>query len=180
MSELITKVDGTPYATLEAAKSKRTRMGAEGMDTNIVKVDGGFALENKPYIKPKKRIPLGKRNVLTVQAGDKDPNYSYRFVNDKDGRINMFRDAGWKVVEKRGGMQIGDPNAGTAGQVGSVVTKPVGGGMVAYLMRIPKEFYKEDQKAKANKINEGEAGLKLEETKKGRYGKIKIGDRPEY
>jgi hypothetical protein len=180
MSELITKVDGTPYATLEAAKSKRTRMGVEGMDTNIVKVDGGFALENKPYIKPKKRIPLGKRNVLTIQAKDKDPNYSYRIVNDKDGRINMFRDAGWEVVEKPGGLQVGDPDIGTAGQVGSIVTKPVGGGMVGYLMRIPKEFYKEDQKAKANKIDEGEAGLKLEETKKGRYGSAGVKKKREY
>jgi len=180
MSELITKVDGTPYATLEAAKSKRTRMGTEGLDTNIVKVDGGFALENKPYIKPKKRIPLGKRSVLTVDPKDKDPNYSYRFVNDKDGRVNMFRDAGWEVVEKRGGMQIGDPQAGVGDQVGSIVSKSVGGGQVSYLMRIKKDFYKEDQKAKSLKIDEGEAGLKLEKNKTGRYGDIKIGEKQQY
>lgn len=180
MSELITKIDGTPYATIEAAKSKRTRMGAEGLDTNIVKVDGGFALEHKPYEKPKERIPLGKRSVLSIDPKFKDPNYSYRFVNDKDGRINMFRDAGWEVVDKRGGMQVGDPQAGVPKQVGSIVTKSVGGGQVSYLMRIKKEFYKEDQKAKAQKINEGEAGLKLEKNKKGRYGDIKIGDKREY
>jgi len=177
---LITKVDGTPYATLEAAKSKRTRMGAEGLDTNIVKVDGGFALENKPYEKPKKRIPLGKRSVLTLEAKDKDPNYSYRFVNDKDGRINMFRDAGWEIVEKRGGMDVGDPQVGVPKQTGSVVSKSVGGGQVSYLMRIKKDFYREDQESKAQKISEGEAGLKLEKNKKGRYGDIKIGEKAQY
>ena len=173
MSELITKVDGTPYATLEAAKSKRTRMGVEGLDTNIVKVDGGFALERKPYEKPKKRIPLGKRNILTVTKDEKDPDYEYRFVNDKDGRVNMFRDAGWEVVD-RAGLQVGDPNAGVGNQVGSVVSKSVGKGNVAYLMKIKKELYEEDQEAKAQKIAEGEAGLKMEEDKKGRYGSVKI------
>jgi len=174
MSELITKDNGEPFVTYTAAKSKRTRMGIEGLDTNIVKVDGGYALERKAYEKPKKRIPLGKRSVLTVGKKDKDPNYEYRFVNDKDGRINMFRDAGWEVVEKRGGMDIGDPQVGVSEQVGSIVTKSVGKGTVAYLMRIPKEFYEEDQEVKANNIAETEAGLKMEETKKGRYGKVEI------
>ena len=180
MNEIITKDDGSPFATQEAAKSKRTRMGAEGLDTNIVTVDGGFVLEKKPYEKPKKRIPLGRRGVLTIDAKDKDPNYSYRIVNDKGGRIRMFRDAGWEIVEKRGGMQIGDPQAGVSSQVGAVVTKSVGNNETGILMRIKKEFYKEDQQVKADKINEAEEGLKLEQTKKGRYGKIKIGDQPEY
>lgn len=149
-------------------------MGAEGLDTNVVKVDGGFALEKKPYVKPKKRIPLGKRNVLTMPKKDRDPDYEYRFVNDQGDRINRFRDAGWEVVEKRGGMEIGDPQVGISQQVGSVVTKSVGKGNVSYLMRIKKEFYKEDQKVKAQKIDEGEADLKMEEQKKGRYGGVDI------
>jgi len=85
----------------------------------------------------------------------------------------MFRDAGWEGVEKRGGMDIGDPQAGVGHQVGSVVSKSVGGGQVSYLMRLKKGLYEEDQAAKYKKIDEGEAGLKLEETKKGRYGSIK-------
>jgi hypothetical protein len=174
MSELITKDNGEPFATHVAAKSKRTRMGKEGLDTNIVKVDGGFALEKKEYKRPRKRIPLGTRSVLTVDHKEKDPNYEYRFVNDKDGRINMFRDAGWEVVDKRGGMQVGDPQVGVSEQVGSIVTKSVGRGTVAYLMRIPKEFYKEDQETKARNIAETEAGLKMEKDKKGRYGEVKI------
>jgi hypothetical protein len=177
MSEIITKDDGSPFATRESAKSRRTRMGAEGLDTNIVTVDGGFVLEKKPYEKPKKRIPLGRRGVLTIDPKDKDPDYSYRIVNDKAGRINMFRDAGWEVVEKRGGLQVGDPQAGVSSQLGAVVTKSVGNGETGYLMRIKKEFYKEDQKVKADKIKAAEEGLKLEQTKKGRYGEIKIGDK---
>lgn len=178
MSELIMKADGSPFVTMEAAKSKRTRMGTDGLDTNIVKVDGGFALEKKPYKKPKKRIPLGQRNVLTVPKDEKDPDFEYRWVNDKDGRINMFRDAGWEVDERREDVQVGDPNVGTdTGRVGTAVTKSVGHGQVAYLMKIPKEFYQEDQQAKFGKIDEGESDLKMEQQKKGRYGGIDISNK---
>ena len=180
MSEIITKDDGTPFATMESAKSKRTRMGAEGLDTNVVKVDGGFVLEKKPYEKPKERIRIGGRNVLTVDHKDIGDGYVGRIVNDDPGRINMFRDAGWEVVEKRGGAQIGDPQVGDGHQVGAVVTKSVGGGRVGYLMRIKKELYEEDQQLKADKIKETEAGLKMEKNKKGRYGEVKIGDKREY
>ena len=174
MSNLIFKDDGTPFATMEAAKAKRTRMGVQGLDTNVVAVDGGFALERRPYEKPKKRIPLGTRDVLSVDAKDIGDGYVGRIVTDKHGRINMFRDAGWEIVEKRGGAQIGDPQVHSDHHLGACVTKSVGGGEVGYLMRIKKEYYEQDQKRKADKIKEQESGLKMEEQKRGRYGKIDI------
>lgn len=174
MSDLILKQDGTPFATQEAAKSQRTRMGLAGLDTNIIVVDGGFALERKPYEKPKKRIPISTRNVLTVDKKDLDPDYKYRVVKDEGNRVRMFRDAGWEVVEKRGGLQIGDEQVGVSGQLGAVVTKSLGRNEVGYLMRIPKKYYEEDQQAKADKINEAESDLYLEQRKEGRYGKVKI------
>jgi hypothetical protein len=177
MSDLIYKDDGSPFATFNSAKAKRTRMGLEGLDTNIVEVDGGWALEKKPYKAPKKRIPLGQRNPLGMQAIKKDPNYVYRVVNDEPGRINMFRDAGWEVVQSESEIRMGDPNVGgDTGAVGTPVTKVVGrrDGKLAYLMRIPKEFYQEDQEAKSSKIRERESDLKMEKDKTGRYGDIKI------
>jgi len=180
MSDLILKDDGTPFATVESAKSKRTRMGKEGLDTNIIKVDGGYALEFRPYERPKKRVPLGTRDVLTIRPEDKDPNYIYRFVNDDGDRLRRFRDAGWEIVEKRDGMQIGDPDAGAGSQLGSVVAKTVGKEKTGYAMRIRRQYYEEDQEAKAEKIRRAEADLKMEEKKPGRYGGVKIGDRPQY
>ena len=177
---IILKDDGTPFATMEAAKAKRTRMGKEGLDTNIVQVDGGFALQRREYRKPKKRIPIGTRNVLTFQKKDLDPNYVYRVVNDQGDRIRMFRDAGWEVVEKRGGMEIGDPDVGASSQLGSLVMKSVGQDQIGYLMKIKKEYYDEDQEAKADKVRQMESDLRLEEKKPGRYGGVKIGKRPQY
>ena len=180
MSEIIMKDDGSPFATMDSAKSKRTRMGQEGLDCNVVKVDGGFVLEKKPYKKPRTRIPIGRKGPLAIDKKDLDPNYSHRIVKDEGGRIRMFKDAGWEVVEKRGGLQVGDDQVGVSGQLGAVVTKSVGANQVGYLMRIPKKFYKEDQQAKADIIKENEKGLKSESEKQGRYGKIKIGDKVEY
>ena len=179
MNEIITKDDGSPFATIESAKARRTRMGAEGLDTNITKVDGGYVLERKPYEPPKKRVPLGTRNILTIDEAEKDPAYQYRLVSDKGDRIRRFRDAGWEVVSRREGMKVGDDQVGVGSSVGSLVTKSVGGNTTGYLMRIKKEFYQEDQEAKAARIRQGESDLKLEKEKKGRYGDIKIGDKRE-
>ncbi|CAN8142620.1 hypothetical protein THIOSC15_490005 [uncultured Thiomicrorhabdus sp.] len=173
----ITKDDGSPFATYESAKAKRTRMGKEGLDTNVVKVDGGYVLEKRPYEKPKTRIPIGRRNVLTAKKEDLDPGYVHRFVNDDPGRLRMFMDAGWEVVEKREVMKILYDDIGAGSHVGSLVTKTVGKEKTAYLMRLKREYYEEDQEAKAEKIHEHEAGLKAVNEKDGQYGEVKINRR---
>ena len=90
MSDLIFKDDGTPFATYNSAKAKRTRMGVEGLDTNIVEVDNGFALQKKPYNPPRKRIPLGQRNVLTVPEDELEKR-----------RAAFLRAGGYEVPESQ-------------------------------------------------------------------------------
>jgi hypothetical protein len=101
-----------------------------------------------------KRVPIGTRNVLTAPA---KAGYVRRWVNDRDDRIERFREAGYEVVD--GDVQVGDPRAGDPTKTGSPVMKSVGGGVKAYLMEIPKEWYDEDQKAKADRVNEMEKAL---------------------
>lgn len=108
----------------------------------------------------KKRIPIGTRNILTAPER---PGYIRRFVNDVDGRISMFEDAGYEAV--RVPTQVGDPKAGDASQLGSVVRKPVGGGKTAVLMEIPENYYAEDQLAKEQRLKEKEQALALEMNK---------------
>ncbi len=50
----------------------------------------------------------------------------------------------------------------------------MGQGTKALLMRIPKEYYEEDQKAKAANIAAIEADIKAETRKDGNYGSIKF------
>jgi len=173
MSELIKKASGEPFGTLESAKAARTRMGEDGLDTNIVEVEGGYALETNRTQKRPKRVPVGVRNRLTVNKKDMEPGYTYRFVTDTEDRIRMCEDAGYEIVRDK--VEVGDGNRiEDAKPIGSAVTKPVGRDQVGYLMRIKNEFYKEDQEAKINKIKENMKAIKEEPNKPGHYGKIKI------
>ena len=113
-----------------------------------------------------KRTPIGKRNVLTVNG--RDPGFEYRWVNDEDGRLQMFEEAGYAAVKDS--LEVGDPRAGDASQVGSTVRKPVGGGETAVLMKIPKEFYAEDQAAKEQRLAEKERSLLNDAKGNGFYG----------
>lgn len=118
-----------------------------------------------------KRVPIGQRDVLTVKG--RDPKFEYRWVNDANGRVDMFEEAGYTAV--RDPTEVGDPKAGDASQLGSTVRKPVGGGISAVLMKIPKNFYREDQAAKETRIAEKEQSLLNEATGDGYYGKgVKI------
>lgn len=56
---------------------------------------------------------------------------------------------------------------------GSVAEMPVGNGVNGVLMKIPKEWYDEDQAAKAARIDEAERSIKKPDID-GSYGEIKI------
>lgn len=121
-------------------------------------------------IRPK-RIPMdGYRNTLTFD--DRDPNFVYRVFNDVDGRIQRAEQAGYEVVTAEA--ELGDPTADSAASVGSAVTKPVGGGVTGVLMRIPREWYKEDQALKQKRADQIEEALREGPTKEGQYGKVEI------
>lgn len=110
------------------------------------------------------RLKLDQRNTLTT---DQRPGFIRRMVNDVNGRVEKLRAFGYEIVGKP--TQVGDERACAATQVGSVVRKPVGGGIDAVLMEIPEEFYREDQQAKVAKTKEVERAL-LAEAKDGFYG----------
>jgi hypothetical protein len=114
-----------------------------------------------------KRTPLGQRNRLSF--GDQDPNYVYRVINDQDERLKQAQEAGYEFVISN--ERLGDKRVAEAGAVDSRVSKPVGNGTRGFLMRIPKEFYTEDQEAKMGKIAEIEKSFKPDKTNiKNAYG----------
>lgn len=117
-----------------------------------------------------KRTPVGRRNVLNVSG--KDPDFVYRFVNDEGGRIDEFLAAGYEFVEKET-VKIGDARIGNPSAEGTNAQAHVGGGKKAFLMRIKKEWYKEDQEAKQAHVDQTEAATK-EKALDGTYGELKI------
>lgn len=117
-----------------------------------------------------KRTPVGgPRDILTVR--DKDPNYEYRFILDVPGRIQRFLEGGWEPVQED--LEVGQKTVDRGSNLGSVVTKAGGAGQTLVLMRIPKEWYDEDQKAKMEAIDALEASMRAE-AQEGRYGSFTI------
>src|SRR3990167_2564154 len=118
-----------------------------------------------------KRTPIGgPRNILTVT--NKDPNYFYRWVNDTPGRIDRFLQAGYEVVNHEA--EVGEKTVDRASKLGSAVTM-VRGSATLVLMRIPLEWYNEDQAAKQEEIDSLEASMRAEA--EADYGILTINSR---
>ena len=110
------------------------------------------------------------RNRLAVRG--KDPDYEYRWVNDLDDNIQIFKERGWEMVEV-GTHGVGEKRVDDITPEGTLQTVSAGNGVTAFLMRIKKEWYKEDQAEKAKYVDETERSL-IPKRDEGFYGKIKL------
>ena len=127
-------------------------------------------MANPSETKRVKRTPVGgPRDILTV--ANKDPNYEYRWVLDAVGRLERFKDGGWEIVQ--GDPEVGQKVVDRGSKIGSAVTKAGGSGQTLVLMRIPKEWYDEDQTAKMAQVDALEATMRAE-AQQGRYGSLTI------
>ena len=131
--------------------------------------DNKEAIAKAPRGRPQ-RVPVGTRNVLTV--ADKDPNYEYRIINDSGDRVQEFLDAGYELVDADS-VRVGDKRVNTAKAEGSIAQLSVGQGQKAFVVRIKKEWYEEDQRAKMKKVDDLEAATKAKSLD-GTYGKLDI------
>ena len=116
-----------------------------------------------------KRTPIGTRQILSVTG--KDDDFHYRIVNDTGDRIAQFTEAGYELVDAAS-HRIGDKRVNAASPEGSKAQVSVGKGDKAFLMRIPKEWYKEDQTLKQEEVNRQEQAIK--QNPGGDYGKLSI------
>lgn len=115
-----------------------------------------------------KRASNVVRNRLSVHG--QDPDYVYRIVNDDDDRIPQLMEAGYELVQSKD-VKVGDKRVGDASPEGSAKQLSVGGGMKAFVMRIKKEWYYEDQAVKQRDIDALEATTK-NKALDGTYGKL--------
>ncbi len=118
-----------------------------------------------------KRVPMGRRQILKVMGNLDNDNFHYRWMNDEGERLFHAQEAGYEFVSKDG-LQAGDQNVESARGTESIMKKGVGMGVTAYLMRIPMEFYRQDQAAKQRVVDEMEADIR--KPKEGLTGKIEI------
>lgn len=136
------------------------------IETTAAQVEQPVAKETA--VRKKTRTPIsGARNVLTVKG--KEPGFHYRIVNDVGDRIDMFKEAGYEVVTHEA--KIGDRRLAQPSKLGAAATTHVGNGVQGVLMRIPQEWYDEDQEAKENKLRETEDAMSSSDAD---YGSLKI------
>ena len=125
-------------------------------------------------LKPRRK-PLGRKDILTVHGIEPDPNFVRRWINDVDDRLPRALEAGYVFVDRHGQL-VGDESIDEARREGTLMSKIVGPNLTAFLMKIPKEWYDEDQARKQNEIDLQEAEMKKELTDRlqGRYGNVNI------
>lgn len=118
------------------------------------------------------RAPLGKRDRLAIK--NKEDGFTYRIVNDVDDRVEQLMERGYEVCSKEQVGAIGNKRVDNTSSLGSAAHFSVGQGTKAVVMRIPKEWNDEDQRAKAAEIDAVEATMKSDARKAADYGKLDI------
>jgi hypothetical protein len=116
------------------------------------------------------RVPVGTRQVLTVSG--KEPGYEYRIINDSGDRVQEFLEAGYELVDSDS-VRVGDKRVNNASAEGSKAQLSVGQGQKAFVVRIKKEWYEEDQMKKQAHVNDLENATKAKALD-GTYGKLDI------
>lgn len=116
------------------------------------------------------RTPVSQRNILTVKG--KEPGYVYRIVNDKDDRVEQFKEAGYELVSEDS-VKVGDKRVNAASSLSSHKQLSVGQGTKAVVMRIRQEWYDEDQAAKLGHVAAVEDATR-KKALDGTYGELKI------
>jgi len=122
------------------------------------------------------RVPVGGSRDVTA-VSDTPEGYLDRWVNDKPGRVEKFKRAGYENVSAA---QIGDIGVdGTHAKAG-VVSRDMGQGVTSYLMRQRKDYFESDQAAKQKIVDASEESIRRDvkdKIKDGYYGDVIVGRR---
>ena len=137
--------------------------------------------------KKRQRTPFSanrKRLGVTFKDENEQKAFVHRWLNDQDGRVQRAEEAGYQFVSRDEIAHVGDPdvhqdNSDLNSKVSKVVGRTEGNQPIrAFLMKIPKEFYDEDQAAKEERnamvdkaIRAGKAGGTDVENK---YGDVRM------
>ena len=109
------------------------------------------------------RTPLGRgRQKLSVPKID---GYVLRWINDDGARLTQAQEADYQFVAQNEvghvGESVEDGNTDQGNRVSKVVGKTESGHpMRAYLMKIKREFYEEDQAEKQAQVDETDRAIR--------------------
>jgi hypothetical protein len=117
------------------------------------------------------RVPIhGYRDVLDVRG--QEAGWHYCWVNDYN--VDKFLAGGYEYVTHA--VMVGHTRLNEGSQIGSKVSKPVGNGVIGYLLRVPDEIFQEENRALEAEVDSREASMRsdLNSGKDGQYGKVSI------
>ncbi len=118
------------------------------------------------------RIPLGGfRDKLTVT--NKDPNFHYFWeldLGERGTKIARALQAGYVFVKAEEEPQVGEAAIYVAEGLGNIIRVAAGGGYYHYLLKIPKEWYKEDQDRIQERVNQTEQSMMGKPPQENFYG----------
>ncbi len=118
------------------------------------------------------RASLGKRDRLSIK--NKEEGFVYRIVNDVDDRVEQLKGVGYEICTNEHVGAIGNKRVDNTSSVGSAAHFSVGQGTKAVVMRIPKDWYDEDQRAKQQELDAVEATMKSDARRAADYGKLEV------
>jgi hypothetical protein len=129
----------------------------------------------KNRVSRESRVSLsGLRDKLTVHG--KDPNYHYFWAldaNENGAELYNLQLAGYEFVASHT-VKVGQAYVYQARDIGTIVRIPNGDGRFMYLMRLPMQFYLDDQKELELKNKEQEQSIYAQQDADGVYGSIKL------
>lgn len=127
------------------------------------------AMTENPKAK-RTRIPItGRRLILEVRG--KEPGYHYSWI--PEDMVYVRQQSGFEHV--RHPVEVGTERIDVSRMpTDSYVTRNVGGGKIAYLMRIPQEFYDQDMAEEQELVNEHERARIRENLTDGLSGTIRV------
>lgn len=120
------------------------------------------------------RIPVGSRRDITA-VRDCPNGFRDRWVNDNPGRIDKFKSAGYETVPSA---NVGDDGVDGTHAESGVVSRDMGQGVTAYLLRQRMEYFLEDRAEKQRLVDETENSIRRKKTENSTdelNGEIKIG-----
>lgn len=133
--------------------------------------------EEKTVIKnteTKKRSERKERNSITgtrtkLSLTGEEPGFHYGWINDDF--VGTAMDAGYEFVTHA--IKVGNRHIDTSTMQGAKISRNVGGGTIAYLMRVPQEWYDEDMTLEQKeKVDASEAKIFVEINSNGLNGTL--------
>lgn len=120
--------------------------------------------------KRRERTPIGgTRAILEVRG--KEAGFHYAWVNED--YVYQRQEEGFEHV--RHPVQVGSKRIDVSqGPTSEFICRPVGKGVIAYLMRIPQEFYDEDMAALQRTVDDKTAAQIGNLRKDGLSGNVRV------